>query len=105
MNSLALSRDKENLKSTLDGLLDMLQSLATQPLPDNLQVDISKTIQSLKALPDFFAADTEQMRLAALYNVSHTLGTTLNLDEVLTQAMDAVISLSRAERGFLMLLD
>ncbi len=46
-----------------------------------------------------------QNRLTALFRVSQVLGTSLNLDEVLNQVMDAVISLTGAERGFLVILD
>jgi signal transduction histidine kinase len=45
-----------------------------------------------------------QARLAALYRVSRALGSTLDLDDVLRESMDAVISLTGAERGFLMLM-
>lgn len=48
---------------------------------------------------------TETARLAALYEVSQALGSTLKLDETLRIALDAAIRLTRAERGFLMLLD
>jgi len=51
------------------------------------------------------SARNEQSRLAALYRVSQSLGTSLNLQEVLNQVMDLVISLTGAERGFLMLQD
>ena len=47
----------------------------------------------------------QQARLAALYEVSSQLGTSLDLPEVLNQVMDAIITLTGAERGFLMLLD
>jgi signal transduction histidine kinase len=47
----------------------------------------------------------EQARLAALYEVSSQLGTSLDLSEVLNQVMDAIIQLTGAERGFLMLYD
>lgn len=46
-----------------------------------------------------------QARLAALYEVSSRLGTSLDLTEVLNQVMDAIIQLTGAERGFLMLVD
>jgi GAF domain-containing protein len=46
-----------------------------------------------------------QERLALLYEVSQTLGSTLDLGQVLNQVMDAIIQLTGAERGFLMLLD
>jgi PAS domain S-box-containing protein len=47
----------------------------------------------------------DQARLEALYRVSSVLGTSLDLDQVLAQAMDAVIELTGAERGFLVLLE
>ena len=47
----------------------------------------------------------EQERLEALYHVSSVLGSSLQLAEVLNQVMDAVIQLTGAERGFLILGD
>ncbi len=47
----------------------------------------------------------EQARLAALYEVSAQLGTSLDLTEVLNQVMDAIIQLTGAERGYLVLFD
>lgn len=44
-------------------------------------------------------------RFEALYKVSRILGTSLDLQTVLDQVMDAVIQLTGAERGFLMLHD
>jgi len=46
-------------------------------------------------------ATDDQARLSALYAVSRVLGTSLNLDEVLTQVIDAVVGLTGAERGLL----
>ncbi len=51
------------------------------------------------------AGNGEQARLAALYHVSSVLGSSLQLAEVLNQVMDAVIQLTGAERGFLILGD
>ncbi len=48
---------------------------------------------------------TDHARLAALYEVSRTLSSSLNLDEVLISVMDSAIRLTGAERGFLMLFD
>jgi sigma-B regulation protein RsbU (phosphoserine phosphatase) len=42
-------------------------------------------------------------RLAMLYRISQTFNSTLNLGEVLDRVMDEVVTLTRAERGFLML--
>jgi signal transduction histidine kinase len=49
--------------------------------------------------------NAEQRRLAALSRVSLSMSASLDLNEVLTQVMDAVIELTQAERGFLMLID
>ena len=45
----------------------------------------------------------KQQRLEALYNVSRLLGLSLDLQVVLDQVMDAILKLTGAERGFLML--
>ncbi len=45
------------------------------------------------------------VRFEALYNVSRLLGSSLDLQIVLDQVMDAIIQLTSAERGFLMLRD
>jgi signal transduction histidine kinase len=47
----------------------------------------------------------DQRSLAALYEVSRVIGSSLDLQTVLDQVMDAIIQLTGAERGFLMLLD
>ena len=47
----------------------------------------------------------EHVCLALLYEVSQTLGSTLDLAEVLNWVMDAIIHLTGAECGFLMLFD
>src|SRR3990170_4576018 len=59
----------------------------------------------LELLAVRLASRDEQDRLAALYHVSRALGSSLQLDQALNQVMDAVIQLTGAERGFLMLLD
>jgi signal transduction histidine kinase len=63
-------------------------------------------IQSL--LERLSAATTpieEKERLATLYEVSQTLGASLDINEALSQVMDAVIQLTEAVRGFIMLAD
>ncbi len=46
-----------------------------------------------------------QKHLGVLYEVSQVIGSSLDLEIVLNQVMDAIIQLTEAERGFLMLLD
>jgi GAF domain-containing protein len=58
----------------------------------------SRTNQEIHARDD-------QARLEALYHVTRVLGTSLDLDEVLSQVMDAVIRLTSAERGILVLVE
>ncbi len=45
----------------------------------------------------------EAARLAAIYEISSRLGTTLDLSKLLELVMDSVIDLTNAERGFVML--
>lgn len=85
------------------GLRAALQTLNTYPLPVETRAALQHAFQQLDQLSAALDVDEEQKRLAVLYRVSHTLGSTLDLDEVLTQVMDAVIGLTGAERGFLVL--
>ncbi|HVO42272.1 MAG TPA: GAF domain-containing protein [Aggregatilineales bacterium] len=50
-----------------------------------------------------FASQDE--RLARLFTVSRLIGSSLDLQTCLDQVMDAIIQLTNAERGYLMLLD
>lgn len=47
----------------------------------------------------------QQERLGMLYEVGKALGASLDIDEVLNQVMDAIIQLTEAERGYIMLFD
>ena len=47
----------------------------------------------------------QKERLAALYDVSSRLTTTLDLTELLNLVMDSIIQLTSAERGYLVLID
>jgi adenylate cyclase len=47
----------------------------------------------------------DHAQLVTLYDVSQVINSTLDLDQVLNLAMDQVIEVTRAERGFLMLLE
>ncbi|NUM44341.1 MAG: GAF domain-containing protein [Anaerolineales bacterium] len=83
----------------------LLKSLERQPnLPVEVTRSAAQAAESLTQLTALLAEGEEQSRLVALYRVSSMLGGSLNLDEVLNQVMDAVIELTRAERGFLVLI-
>ena len=57
------------------------------------------------ATPSAAVLHTDQARLETLYRVSRVLGTSLDLSEVLNQVLDAVIDLTGAERGLLVLVE
>ena len=50
-------------------------------------------------------AEKSSSRLDLLYRISQTLNSSLELDVVMESLMDEVISVTKAERGFLMLYD
>lgn len=50
-------------------------------------------------------SQTQQARLAAIYEVSARLGSTFDLTKLFNLVMDATIELTQAERGFVMLLN
>ncbi len=49
--------------------------------------------------------EKDQSQLEGLIQVSRAVNSTLDLDEVLNRAMDVIVQVTRAERGFLMLTD
>ncbi|MBI1276906.1 MAG: GAF domain-containing protein [Anaerolineaceae bacterium] len=68
---------------------------------------LSKQVETLVDLLGRIDAERKQRkkegRFQALYNVSRMLGESLDLQTVLNQVMDAIINLTGADRGFLML--
>ena len=56
-----------------------------------------------EALSEERSQGVQQERLVALYQVSKAIGSSLDLNAVLNQVMDAIIELTGAERGFLLL--
>ena len=89
----------------LDALRNLLRNLRTQAPSPNLEPDLKAVDQYLNDLDHDLQANKDQVRLAALYQVSQALSTSLDLDEVLAKVMDAVIGFTKAERGFLVLLE
>jgi signal transduction histidine kinase len=117
------SKDKNALRTQFNLLETTLTRLRSYSLPDDLRQAVQESLKNLDGLVDRLgeplpnghdphgtgkgqAKDHSGLnRLAALYQVSQALGASLNLDEVLNQVMDAVIHLTGAERGFLVLID
>lgn len=73
--------------------------------PSYLNDRLASFEQLIDALAENYQDSMQQKRLAALYDVSRVIGSSLDLQTVLDQVMDAIIDLTGAERGFLMLLD
>ncbi|MFZ6030722.1 MAG: ATP-binding protein [Chloroflexota bacterium] len=87
---------------TIRKAISRLKALAWQ---DDALIHLRDAEQNLQKLEGYIDENAEQRRLAALSRVSLSMGVSLDLDEVLTQVMDAVLELTQAERGFLMLID
>ncbi|MFN7210960.1 MAG: GAF domain-containing protein [Aggregatilineales bacterium] len=66
-------------------------------------------LKSLEELLEKLAEErlhaSHQTRIAKLYEVSRAIGSSLDLQTVLNQVMDAIIALTDAERGFLLIQD
>mgnify|MGYP000733877576 CR=1 FL=1 len=91
-------------------MLHALDLLSKQIRSGRVETDyalrqIDKVSGKLKELAQEKQEQKSAGRFEALYQVSRILGTSLDLQTVLDQVMDAVIHLTGAERGFLMLHD
>jgi Nif-specific regulatory protein len=72
------------------------------------ELDLAAVAQALeehKSLSVLFDPDHGRERLGLLLESSRRLSRVLNLDQLLNVTMDSVLSLTRAERGFLMLYE
>ncbi len=93
--------------------VEMRQTLATLKSQLALpRVDTNHFIRQLDKMAELITRMeaehkhlSQQGRFEALYSVSRLLGSSLDLQTVLDQVMDAIIQLTGAERGFLMLRD
>lgn len=98
------SNNPSTVLDQLQAIYQLLDQLASRS-SDEAASSVSEIKTRLDLLQANMKDDSHQTRLAALYNVSSALGSSLNTDEVLNQVMDSVIQLTGAERGFLMLSD
>jgi signal transduction histidine kinase len=94
-----------SLVEILSNLRARLEELGSFTLPRGARWACQDALANIQALQSALAASQQQQeRLAAVYRLSQNLGASLDPDQALGQVMDAVIELTRAERGFLMLL-
>lgn len=94
----------------LANLRNNLRLVKSQVNAERLDVDflvrqLDKLDDLLRRMAELQAHGSQARRFEALYNVSRVLGSSLDLQTVLDQVMDAIIQLTGAERGFLMLRD
>lgn len=84
--------------------LDDIRRFLNQAAATN-QGGAQAALQSLDGLTEELRHTSEEARLGALYRISQAVGASLDLDESLNQVMDAVIELTHAERGCLVLVE
>ena len=89
----------------LETLRSSLRRLKAFALPSETRLALEESLKIAERLAKQQASQAGENRLEALYRLSQVLGQSLDLEQVLVQVMDAVISLTGAERGFLMLRD
>ncbi len=90
-----------NMRQSL--VLLQAQAEANRIDPQFVLRQVQKLNDFLKRLEGVMDSQRKVSHFEALYNVSKTLGTSLDLQVVLNQVMDSIIQLTGAERGFLML--
>jgi signal transduction histidine kinase len=97
------ARDLVSARQTIDLLKSQLRANMVEK--DYWEARLSEMGTLLDTLIEDHSASNQQGRLAALYEVSKVIGSSLELAKVLDQVMDAIIKLTGAERGFLLLFD
>ncbi len=101
---------QESIKAIRDGLININRIVARQRGTDALATELSQHLMALQNLltnleQELASQESERDELAALFNISRAIGSSLDLTEVLNDVMDQIISLTGAERSFLMLLN
>lgn len=92
-------------RSQLDDIKSFLSQAGPHLAEPNLQAGLAQALQALDALEEQMAHTTQEARLGALYRIAQAVGASLNLDEALNLVMDAVIELTHAARGCIVLVE
>nr|MCU0514181.1 GAF domain-containing protein [Anaerolineae bacterium] len=105
-------RELQQARSVLDEVLASLEAQKTilkqrgMSLPPLVTTTLTGMQHDLRSMENLLVNDvTELGQLRALAEVSAKITTTLQVDTVLEQAMDIVIALTRAERGYIILVN
>ncbi|MFN2197568.1 MAG: GAF domain-containing protein [Anaerolineales bacterium] len=91
-------------QAALQTIKKSLQRLSERTLPPDEGQALIQARQALSKLELMFD-EHQSPQLEGLYRVSQSLGASLELEEVLSRVIDAVIELTGAERGYVLLLD
>lgn len=102
-NSRITEIEIANMRNNINLLRNQLKAGRVDETFFNKQLD--KLDNLLVRVGEAQAHQSQSAKFEALYNVSRMLGASLDLQIVLDQVMDAIIQLTGAERGFLMLRD
>ncbi len=105
-----IERTRHDISELRRGLSELALWLETQPLSIPHATAIHERIAKLGEFLERLNAALEQQekeraQLVGLFQVSRAVNSSLELDQVLNRAMDIIIQVTRAERGFLMLVD
>jgi adenylate cyclase len=112
MNDLADST-LEHVRSDIAELLRRLSDVSTSLSSRFRSPQVNELCERIAQLNRFLERldagleqqEKDKSQLEGLIQVSRAINSTLDLDEVLNRAMDVIIQVTRAERGFLMLTD
>jgi signal transduction histidine kinase/predicted transcriptional regulator len=101
------ARELDTALTNIKQTISLLRSQAQAGRMDPSYVDqrLSAVEKVVEEVTEERKHTVQQERLAKLYEVSRVIGSSLDLQTVLDQVMDAIIQLTVAERGFLMLQD
>lgn len=105
-DSLHVSRTADLELGRLSQAAQRIQHMLQAQANDKTQNPPRTTFERERAALTTSITDLRQQRneLSILYDIAHTLNSTLEFDEVLRLVMDRVIEFVNAERGFLMLV-
>ena len=99
-----------SINAIREGLININRIIARQRGTDVLVAELSQHLMALQNLltnleQELATKESDRDELAALFNVSQAIGSSLDLRQVLNDVMDQIIRLTGAERSFLMLVD
>jgi putative nucleotidyltransferase with HDIG domain len=105
-NMQSIQRQFQQLNTLLIRTVGRLSGMGNPTVSTVIQ-DITRVSQSLVDLEQNIGdqLNVQQSQLGALMGVGRAINSSLGLNRVLEEVMDTLISLMRAERGFLMLRD